>query len=96
MTIARVPLFERIESEVIDARKRRDETELSTLSLLKSEVVRASKEPGAIGIDDEQVRSGRADLDPIASNANAAGRARNRRVEIVLPRTDSVTEIASP
>jgi chemotaxis protein MotB len=40
--------------------------------------------------------SGRADLDPLASNATAAGRARNRRVEIVLPRSDSVTEITSP
>ena len=55
MTIARVPLFDRIESELVGARKSRDQTGLSTLSLLKSEVVRASKEPGANGIDDELV-----------------------------------------
>ena len=55
MTIARVPLFDRIEAELVEARKRRDEIALSTLSLLKSEVVRASKEPLASGIDDELV-----------------------------------------
>ncbi len=55
MTIGRVPLFQRIESELIEARKRRDEASLSTLSLLKSEVVRASKEPGAGAVDDELV-----------------------------------------
>lgn len=50
-------LFERVESELVDARKRRDENSLSTLSLLKSEVVRASKEPGApASIDDELVK----------------------------------------
>jgi len=47
VTIARVPLFDRIEAELVEARKRRDEDVLTTLSLLKSEVVRASKEPGA-------------------------------------------------
>jgi hypothetical protein len=52
-----VSLFERVESELVDARKRRDENSLSTLSLLKSEVVRASKEPGApASIDDELVK----------------------------------------
>jgi hypothetical protein len=57
VTIARVSLFERVESELVDARKRRDENSLSTLSLLKSEVVRASKEPGApASIDDELVK----------------------------------------
>ena len=47
MTIARVPLFDRIESDLVDARKRRDENALNTLQLLKSEVIRASKEPNA-------------------------------------------------
>lgn len=55
MTIARVPLFDRIESELVEARKRRDEIALNTLSLLKSEIIRVSKEPGAAGIDDELV-----------------------------------------
>lgn len=56
MTIADVPLFERIESDVVEARRRRDEVALSTLSLLKSEIVRASKEPGApSSIDDDLV-----------------------------------------
>ena len=55
MTIARVPLFDRIESELVEARKRRDETTLSTLSLLKSEVVRASKEPDAPGASDDEL-----------------------------------------
>jgi len=56
VTIADVPLFERIESDVVEARRRRDEVALSTLSLLKSEIVRASKEPGApSSIDDDLV-----------------------------------------
>ncbi|HLZ95464.1 MAG TPA: GatB/YqeY domain-containing protein [Candidatus Dormibacteraeota bacterium] len=51
-----MPLFERIESDVVEARRRRDEVALSTLSLLKSEIVRASKEPGApSSIDDDLV-----------------------------------------
>ncbi len=49
MTIAQVALFDRIQSELVEARRRRDELTLSTLSLLKSEIVRASKEPGASG-----------------------------------------------
>lgn len=56
MTIANVSLFERLERDVVDARRGRDEIALSTLTLLKSEVVRASKEPAAAGaIDDALV-----------------------------------------
>jgi uncharacterized protein len=56
VTIANVALFDRLQTELVDARRRRDEDSLSTLSLLKSEIVRASKEPGAPGsIDDELV-----------------------------------------
>lgn len=54
VTIATVSLYERLQTELVSARRRRDEVSLSTLSLLKSEVVRASKEVGAGGtIDDE-------------------------------------------
>ena len=46
-------LYDRLQTELVDARRRRDELTLNTLSLLKSEVVRASKEAGAGGsIDD--------------------------------------------
>ena len=56
MTIAAVALYDRIQSELIEARRGRDEVGLSTLSLLKSELVKASKETGAIGtLDDELV-----------------------------------------
>ena len=49
MTIAAVALYDRIQAELIDARRNRDELGLSTLSLLKSELVKASKETGADG-----------------------------------------------
>ena len=56
MTIAAVALYDRIQAELVESRKRRDELALSTLSLLKSELVKASKEGGAGGtIDDELV-----------------------------------------
>src|SRR5947207_5755992 len=49
-------LYDRIESEMINARRQRDDVALGTLSLLKSELVRASKEGGASGrIDDDLV-----------------------------------------
>ena len=49
-------LYERIQTEMVDARKKRDDVALGTLSLLKSELVRASKEGSAGGkIDDELV-----------------------------------------
>ena len=56
MTIAAVALYDRIQSELIEARRGRDQVGLSTLSLLKSELVKASKETGAVGtLDDELV-----------------------------------------
>jgi uncharacterized protein YqeY len=56
VTIAPVALYDRVQSEMIEARRRRDEVALGTLSLLKSELVKASKEGGASGkIDDELV-----------------------------------------
>ena len=49
-------LYDRLQTELVDARRRRDELTLNTLSLLKSEVVRASKETDASGsIDDALV-----------------------------------------
>ncbi len=51
-----VALYDRVQSEMVDARRQRDDVALSTLSLLKSELVRASKEGGAGGrIDDNLV-----------------------------------------
>ena len=56
MTIASVALYDRIQAELIESRRRRDELTLGTLSLLKSELVKASKEVSAgTGIDDELV-----------------------------------------
>jgi hypothetical protein len=49
-------LYDRIQSDLVSARMRRDELTLTTLSLLKSELVKASKEGGAGGsIDDDLV-----------------------------------------
>ena len=56
MTIAAVALYDRIQAELVESRKRRDEVTLDTLSLLKSELVKASKEGGASGkIEDDLV-----------------------------------------
>lgn len=49
-------LYDRIQADMVTARMHRDEVGLATLSLLKSELVRASKEGGANGqINDELV-----------------------------------------
>src|ERR1700739_1040746 len=51
-----VALYDRIQTEMIDARRKRDDVALGTLSLLKNELVRASKEGSAGGrIDDDLV-----------------------------------------
>lgn len=57
VTIATMTLYDRIQSAMVDARRRRDDLALGTLSLLKSELVRASKEVTAGGqINDELVQ----------------------------------------
>ena len=48
-------LLETIEADLQQARRDRDEIALSTLGLLKSEIVNLSKEPGAGPIDDALV-----------------------------------------
>ncbi len=49
-------IYDRIQTEMVDARRQRNEVALNTLSLLKSEVVRASKEGQSSGaIDDDLV-----------------------------------------
>jgi hypothetical protein len=51
-----VGLYDRIQTEMVDARMKRDGVALDTLSLLKSELVRASKDANAAGrIDDDLV-----------------------------------------
>lgn len=50
-----VTLFERVEADMMDARRRRDELAVNTLGMLKSEVVKATKEPGAPAADDQLV-----------------------------------------
>lgn len=56
VTIAAVALYDRLQTELVDARRRRDDVALNTLSLLKSEVVRATKETGAAAtLDDDLV-----------------------------------------
>ncbi|HKC83771.1 MAG TPA: GatB/YqeY domain-containing protein [bacterium] len=49
-------LYDRVQSEMVNARVRRDEVALNTMSLLKSELVRASKDGSLQGrIDDDLV-----------------------------------------
>jgi uncharacterized protein len=64
VTIAAVALYDRIQADLIDARRNRDELGLSTLSLLKSELVKASKETGVAGAleDDLVIRIARKEV----------------------------------
>jgi uncharacterized protein len=51
-----VALYDRVQADMVEARRRRDDVGLSTLSLLKSELVRASKDGGVGGqINDDLV-----------------------------------------
>lgn len=53
--MAESALFARIEADMMSARKALDRAALDALSLLKSEVSRAAKEPGSKGLSDELV-----------------------------------------
>jgi uncharacterized protein YqeY len=57
-------LYDRIQADMVAARRQRDDVGLATLSLLKSELVRASKEGGASGDigDDLVVRVARKEV----------------------------------
>jgi uncharacterized protein len=59
-----VALYDRIQTDMVEARRRRDDVGLSTLSLLKSELVRASKDGGSSGeiADDLVVRVARKEV----------------------------------
>ena len=48
-------LLDRIEDDLTQARRKHDDVALRALGLLKSEVVRAGKEPGAGGAADDEV-----------------------------------------
>jgi uncharacterized protein YqeY len=78
-------LYEQIDQDLVTARKERDETRLSTLGLLKTEVVKAAKEPGVAGADDELVlRVLRKEVkrrEEAAKVYEAAGRAESARRE---------------
>ena len=95
MTIAAVALYDRLQAELIDARRRRDDLALGTLSLLKSELVKASKDSGATGTldDDLLVRIARKEVkrrEEAIAVYRKAGReetARREEAEMALLRT---------
>ncbi len=88
-------LYDRLQAELVEARRRRDEVALGTLSLLKSELVKASKETGAVGIlnDDLVVRIARKEVkrrEEAIEVYRKAGReetARREEAEMALLRT---------
>ena len=95
VTIAAMALYDRLQTELVDARRRRDELTLSTLSLLKSEVVRASKEAAAQGsLDDTLVErvtrkevKRRQDAIDIYRKAGREDSARREEAEMTILRT---------
>ena len=50
-----VALYDRVQTDMVEARRRRDDVGLATLALLKSELVRASKDGGAGGLIDDDL-----------------------------------------
>lgn len=95
VTIAGVALYDRLQTELVGARRRRDDVVLNTLSLLKSEVVRATKEADAPGtIDDalvervarKEVRR-RQDAIDIYSKAGRSEAAQREEAEMAILRS---------
>ena len=58
------------------------------LSAARAQAVRADHWHAPSAMPDASAAEGRADSDPIASNATPEGREQNRRIEIVLRRQD--------
>lgn len=88
-------LYDRLQAELVDARRRRDNVALDTLSLLKSELVKASKDTVAAGAlsDDLVVRIARKEVkrrEEAIEVYRKAGReetARREEAEMALLRT---------
>ena len=95
VTIAAMALYDRLQVELVDARRRRDSVALDTLSLLKSELVKASKDTVAAGTlsDDLVVRIARKEVkrrEEAIEVYRKAGReetARREEAEMALLRT---------
>jgi len=51
--MSEMTMFERIDGDLADARRRGDEAAVSNLGLLKSEVIKVTKEPGFRGVIDD-------------------------------------------
>jgi uncharacterized protein YqeY len=88
-------LYDRLQAELVDARRRHDEIALGTLSLLKSELVKASKDTVAAGTldDDLVVRIARKEVKrrqeaiEFYRNAGREETARREEAEMALLRT---------
>jgi uncharacterized protein YqeY len=95
VTIAAMALYDRLQAELVDARRRRDELALGTLSLLKSELVKASKDTMAAGTldDDLVVRIARKEVKrreeaiQVYRKAGREDTARREEAEMALLRT---------
>jgi uncharacterized protein YqeY len=95
VTIAAMALYDRLQVELVDARRRRDELALGTLSLLKSELVKASKDTMAAGTldDDLVVRIARKEVKrreeaiQVYRKAGREDTARREEAEMALLRT---------
>jgi uncharacterized protein len=99
-----VALYDRVQTDMVEARRRRDEVGLSTLSLLKSELVRASKDGSAGGQinDDLVVRVARKEVKrreeaiDVYRKAGREDSARREEAEMAVLRTYLPAEMSEP